>query len=53
MESTTAWLRLIQSTPWKKIQKLSLVFDKEKLYKNMVDAKADWLYELTTVERDF
>ena len=24
----------------------SLAFDKEKLYKNMVDAKADWLYEL-------
>ena len=26
--------------------KVSLVFDKEKLYKNMVDARADWLYEL-------
>ena len=26
--------------------KVNLVFDKEKLYKNMVDAKADWLYEL-------
>ncbi|MBU9742807.1 SEC-C domain-containing protein [Lachnospiraceae bacterium ASD3451] len=25
---------------------VSLEFDKEKLYKNMVDAKADWLYEL-------
>lgn len=25
---------------------VSLVYDKEKLYKNMVDAKADWLYEL-------
>ena len=24
--------------------KVSLAFDKEKLYKNMVDAKADWLY---------
>ena len=24
---------------------VSLAFDKEKLYKNMVDAKADWLYE--------
>lgn len=23
---------------------VSLAFDKEKLYKNMVDAKADWLY---------
>ena len=26
--------------------RVNLVFDKEKLYKNMVDAKADWLYEL-------
>lgn len=26
--------------------KVSLAFDEEKLYKNMVDAKADWLYEL-------
>ena len=26
--------------------KVSLDFDKEKLYKNMVEAKADWLYEL-------
>lgn len=26
--------------------KVRLAFDKEKLYKNMVDAKADWLYEL-------
>ena len=25
---------------------VSLKFDKEKLYKNMVDAKADWLYNL-------
>ena len=25
---------------------VSLAFDTEKLYKNMVDAKADWLYEL-------
>ena len=25
---------------------VSLCFDKELLYKNMVDAKADWLYEL-------
>ncbi len=25
---------------------VSLAFDKEKLYKNMVDAQADWLYEL-------
>ena len=26
--------------------KVSLCFDKELLYKNMVDARADWLYEL-------
>ena len=26
--------------------KVSLAFDKVKLYKNMVDEKADWLYEL-------
>ena len=26
--------------------RVSLAFDKEKLYKNMVDAKADWLYSL-------
>ena len=26
--------------------KVSLAFDKERLYKNMVAAKADWLYEL-------
>lgn len=25
---------------------VNLIFDKAKLYKNMVDAKADWLYEL-------
>lgn len=25
---------------------VTLAFDKEKLYKNMVDAKADWLYNL-------
>lgn len=25
---------------------VNLVFDKELLYKNMIDAKADWLYEL-------
>ncbi len=25
---------------------VSLKFDKEKLYKNMVDARADWLYDL-------
>ena len=25
---------------------VNLIYDKEKLYKNMVDAKADWLYQL-------
>ena len=32
---------------------VSLGFDKEKLYKNMVDAKADWLYELPQWENIF
>lgn len=32
---------------------VSLAFDKEKLYKNMVDAKADWLYELPMWENIF
>ena len=32
---------------------VSLGFDKEKLYKNMVDAKADWLYELPQWEAIF
>ena len=30
---------------------VSLAFDKEKLYKNMVDAKADWLYDEETRKR--
>ena len=30
---------------------VSLAFDTEKLYKNMVDAKADWLYELPQWEK--
>lgn len=30
---------------------VSLAFDKEKLYKNMVDAKADWLYNLPQWEK--
>ena len=33
--------------------KVSLAFDKEKLYKNMVDAKADWLYNLPQWESIF
>jgi len=32
---------------------VSLKFDKELLYKNMVDAKADWLYELPKWENIF
>ena len=28
---------------------VNLIFDKEKLYKNMVDAKADWLYGLDNI----
>lgn len=32
---------------------VSLGFDKEKLYKNMVDAKADWLYGLPQWEKIF
>jgi hypothetical protein len=33
--------------------KVSLAFDKEKLYMNMVDARADWLYELPQWDRIF
>ena len=33
--------------------KVSLAFDKELLYKNMVDAKADWLYELPQWDKIF
>ena len=32
---------------------VSLAFDKEKLYKNMVDAKADWLYNLPAWDEIF
>ena len=32
---------------------VSLKFDKEKLYKNMIDAKADWLYGLPQWEKIF
>lgn len=40
---------LVESNPIDTMEedtKVSLAFDKEKLYMNMVDAKADWLYEL-------
>lgn len=33
--------------------KVSLDFDNEKLYKNMVEAKADWLYNLPQWEKIF
>ena len=32
---------------------VSLAFEKEMLYKNMVDAKADWLYNLSAWEKIF
>lgn len=32
---------------------VSLAFNKENLYKNMVDAKADWLYELPQWDKIF
>ena len=32
---------------------VTLVFDKEMLYKNMVDARADWLYELPQWDKIF
>ena len=40
---------LIEQTPIETMEEdthVSLAFDKKKLYMNMVDAKADWLYEL-------
>jgi len=40
---------LVEPNPIEEMEEdtvVSLVFDKEKLYKNMVEAKADWLYEL-------
>ncbi len=40
---------LIKENPIEEMEEdtvVSLAFDKEKLYKNMVDARADWLYEL-------
>ena len=32
---------------------VNLIFDKEKLYKNMVDAKADWMYGLPLCDNIF
>ena len=40
---------LVEPNPIEELEedtKVSLAFDKKKLYMNMVDAKADWLYEL-------
>ena len=40
---------LVEPNPIEEMEEdtvVSLKFDKEKLFKNMVDAKADWLYEL-------
>ena len=40
---------LVEPNPIEEMEEdtvVSLKFDKEKLYKNMVDAKADWLYDL-------
>lgn len=40
---------LIEPNPIEEMEEdthVSLAFDKEKLYKNMVDARADWLYNL-------
>jgi len=40
---------LVEPNPIEEMEEdtvVSLVFDKEKLYKNMGEAKADWLYEL-------
>ena len=41
--------RLVNKNPIDTMEEdtpVNLIFDKELLYKNMVDAKADWLYEL-------
>ncbi|MEG1291946.1 MAG: SEC-C metal-binding domain-containing protein [Lachnospiraceae bacterium] len=47
---------LIEENPVEEMEEnttVSLAFNKEKLYMNMVDAKADWLYELPQWERIF
>lgn len=47
---------LIQANPIEEMEedtRVSLAFDKEKLFQNMVDAKADWLYELPQWEQIF
>ena len=47
---------LVEANPIEEMEEdtvVSLKFDKEKLYKNMVDAKADWLYELPQWDKIF
>lgn len=47
---------LVEPNPLEEMEEdtvVSLAFDKEKLYKNMVDAKADWLYGLPMWEEIF
>lgn len=47
---------LVEPNPIEEMEEdtvVSLKFDKEKLYKNMVDAKADWLYGLPQWEKIF
>ena len=47
---------LVEPNPIEEMEEdtvVSLRFDKEKLYKNMVDAKADWLYELPQWDKIF
>lgn len=47
---------LVEPNPIEEMEEdtvVSLKFDKERLYKNMVDAKADWLYELPQWDQIF
>ena len=47
---------LVEENPIEEMEEdtvVSLKFDKEKLYKNMVAAKADWLYDLPQWEPIF
>jgi len=47
---------LVEQNPLEEMDEnteVSLAFDKEKLYRNMVDAKADWLYELPAWDEIF
>ena len=47
---------LVEANPIETMEEdtvVSLKFDKEKLFKNMIDAKADWLYGLPQWEKIF